>query len=252
MEVAARIGWLGRGVLYVLLAVLVAQIPSTGSERSADKKGAFEAVAESPFGGVLLAALIVGLLGFSLWRAWSAVRGTEEKTNRRIGWAVSSLVYAGLAVIALVVLLRGDSGGNSEKALTVRLLELPAGPWIVGAIGVGVLVVGANYARKGVKKRFLHDIEEGEVPQHLRGPVRTVGVIGWLGRALVWGLVGWFVVRSAVQHDPSEPIGLDETLRNLADEPYGPTLLWIAAAAMLAYAVLCAVTARWPDPDPDQ
>ena len=250
MEVAARIGWTTRGALYLLLAILVVRIPTVGGGEKADKTGAFTTLAESPFGGWLLSAVAIGLAGFAIWRAWAAVRGTEEKTNRRIGWAISAVVYAGLAYVAFEV-LRGSEGGEGEEALTTRVLTWPGGQVVVGFVAVVVLAVAANYVRKGVKERFLHDIDKGAVPGSLERPVRVLGVVGWLGRALVWALVGWFLLRAAVRHDPNEPIGLDETLHRLADESYGPALLWTAFAGMLAYALLCAATAAWPDPDPD-
>jgi hypothetical protein len=251
METAARIGWLARGVLYVLVATLVARIPSVGGERSADKQGAFATLAASPFGGWLLGAVVVGMLGFAAWRAWSAIRGSEVKTTRRLAWAGSSLVYLGLAGLALGILLRGDDGSNEEKALTARALELPGGTVLVGGVAVAVLATGVNHLRKAAKQRFLRDIDEDAIPARVLRPVRVIGVLGQIGRAFVWGLVGWFLLRAAVQHDPSEPIGLDEALRNLADESWGPALLRIASACLLAYAVLCFAIATWPDPEPD-
>jgi hypothetical protein len=252
MEVAARMGWVARGVLYALVAMLVVGIPSAGGgDRSADKKGAFEALATKPYGSWLLAAVIVGMLGFAAWRAWSAVRGTEEKATRRLSWVGSAVVYVGLATLAIGVLRSGDSGGNQEKAITARILEWPAGPVIVGAVALAILATAANHLRKGIKKRFLRDIDEGDVPDSALPAVRTAGVLGLFGRALVWGLVGWFLLRVAVQHDPSEPVGLDESLRRLAEESWGTTVLWAAVAGLFAYAVLCGATAMWPDPEPD-
>lgn len=253
MEVTARLGWIGRGALYLLLAVLIVRVPTSGGPgEKVDKQGAFTELAESPFGGWLLSVVAIGLGGFAIWRTWAVVRGTEEKTNRRIGWAASAVVYAALAMLAFGV-LRGSEGGggDGEKALTARVLAWPGGQVLVGLVAVLVLAVAANYVRKGIKERFLHDVDEGAVPDSLATPVRILGVVGWLGRALVWALVGWFLLRAAVQHDPNEPIGLDETLRRLADESWGVTLIWVAAGGMLAYAVLCAATAAWPDPEPD-
>lgn len=251
METAARIGWLTRGVLYALVAVLVARIPSTGSQESADKKGAFATLAESPFGGWLLGAVTLGMIGFAGWRLVSAIRGSDEKPAKRLSWLGSAVVYVGLTVLAVGVLRGGDSGGNTEKELTARLLELPGGPVLVGAIAVAVLAIGANQLRKAVKEKFLQYIDEGAIPAGLRGAVRAVGVLGCLGRALVWSLVGWFLLQAAVQHDPNEPVGLDESLRRIAGESWGPTLLWVACFGLVAYAALCFATAAWVDPEPD-
>ena len=41
-----------------------------------------------------------------MWRAWAAVRGTDEKTNRRIGWAVSAVNDRHLTIKALDIALK--------------------------------------------------------------------------------------------------------------------------------------------------
>ncbi len=251
MEVAARIGWLARGALYLLLAVLVAGIPTARTAGRADKQGAFAALADSPYGGWLLGAVAVGMAAFAAWRLWSAVRGTEEKATHRVGWVGSALVYAAMTALAIGVLRGSESSANHEKAVTVRILTWPNGHLVVGLVAVALLVAAANYVRKAVTKRFLRDIDEGAVPRRLDRPVRVLGVVGWLGRAIVWGLIGWFLLRAAVQHDPNEPVGLDESLRALVDDAWGPTLLWLACVGMVAFALLCAATAAWPDPEPD-
>lgn len=251
MEAAARIGWITRGVLYVLVAVLVARIPSTGGGKPADKKGAFATLAESPFGGWLLGAVAAGMLGFAAWRLLSAIRGADEKATKRLSWVGSAVVYIGMFVLAVGVLRGSGDGGNRERVLTARLLELQGGQVIVGVVGIAILAVAANHLRKAIKERFLQYVDEGDVPASLDSTVRVVGVLGCLGRALVWSLVGWFVVQAAVQHDPNEPIGLDESLRRMAAESYGPTVLWCAFAGLIAFGVLCFATAAWPDPEPD-
>lgn len=249
METAARIGWLARGVLYVLVAAIVSRVPSTGTDEEADKEGAFVTLAQSPFGGWLLGAVVVGLVGFSAWRAWSAIRGTEEKATRRVAWAASAAVYAVLAVLAVGVLRGSSRSGGEEKTLTATVLSWSTGQWIVGAVGLVVLAVAANHLRKGVQERFLREIDDGAVPRRAMPVVRAIGVAGLLGRALVWSLVGWFLMRAAVQRDPNEPVGLDEALRRVAGEAWGPALLVVSSIALLAYGLLCLVTARWPDAD---
>lgn len=253
MEIAARIGWLARGVLYALVAVLVVRIPAAGGGEQVGKQGAFAALADQPFGSWLLAAVAVGMLGFAVWRVWSALTGTDEKMTRRSSWLGSGLLYGVLSALAFGA-LRGSAGGGGngeEQALTARVMTWPGGQIAVGLAALAALAVAASFVRKGIKKRFVQDIDEGAVPGSLRLPVRVLGVVGWLGRALVWVLVGWFLLRAAVQHDPNEPIGLDESLRALAGEQWGVVLVWVAAGGLLAYALLCAATAAWPDPEPD-
>ena len=57
-----------------------------------------------------------------------------------------------------------------------------------------------------------------------------VGVVGHLARAVVFTLIGVFVIRAALQYDPKEAIGLDGALQKLARADYGPYLLGLTAA----------------------
>jgi hypothetical protein len=247
VEQTGRVGWVARGVLYLLVAILVARVPGTGSPRKADQRGAFQALGDRPFGSALLLAFAVGLAAFAVFRAYEAIKADDEKTTRRMGWGFSALVYANVAVTAVRVLMRHAGSGNQQKALTARVLEWPGGPVLVGLAGLVILVAAGNFMRKAIKERFRVDIDDGAVPRRMKPTVRVVGVAGWLGRSLVWALVGWFVIRAAFQHDPNEPVGLDETLRALVGHTWGVAIVWVAVAGLGAFALLCFATATWLD-----
>lgn len=70
MEVAARFGLCARGVIYVLVGVLAVRIGFSGDSdgKEAGRSGAVRAIAEQPFGKVLLWALVVGFRGHRLKR----------------------------------------------------------------------------------------------------------------------------------------------------------------------------------------
>jgi Domain of Unknown Function (DUF1206) len=73
------------------------------------------------------------------------------------------------------------------------------------------------------------------------------GVAGHVARAVVFTLIGVFVIKSALQYDPKEAIGLDGALQKLAGAAYGPYLLGITAAGLIAYGLYCLVDARYRD-----
>src|SRR4051812_35440480 len=68
MEYAARAGFTARGVIYLLVGVLALQIAFGDGGRQADRGGALAALADKPFGSVVLWALGIGLVGMALWR----------------------------------------------------------------------------------------------------------------------------------------------------------------------------------------
>jgi Domain of Unknown Function (DUF1206) len=64
-----------------------------------------------------------------------------------------------------------------------------------------------------------------------------VGTVGHVARAVVFGLIGVFVIKAALEYNPKEAIGLDGALQKLASAPYGPYLLGLTAAGLIAYGV---------------
>ena len=60
-------------------------------------------------------------------------------------------------------------------------------------------------------------------------------------------LIGVFVIRAAPPYDPKEAIGLDGALQKLAGAAYGPYLLGLTAAGLIAYGLYCLADARFRD-----
>ena len=73
------------------------------------------------------------------------------------------------------------------------------------------------------------------------------GLAGHLARAVVFTLIGIFVIKAALEYDPNEAIGFDGALQKLAGAAYGPYLLGLTAAGLLCYALHCLVDARYRD-----
>src|SRR4051812_35146598 len=80
VERSARLGFVGRGVVYIIIGILAIQI-ATGDNggQEADKQGALQAIADKPFGEVLLLLLAVGLAGYALWRFSEAIWGKRDE-----------------------------------------------------------------------------------------------------------------------------------------------------------------------------
>jgi hypothetical protein len=74
---------------------------------------------------------------------------------------------------------------------------------------------------------------------------RAVATAGLIGHLALFALVGFFVVKSAVEYDPSEPRSVDQAVRELADAPAGPWLLLAVAAGMAAHAGFSFIEARY-------
>ena len=77
--------------------------------------------------------------------------------------------------------------------------------------------------------------------------ITALGSLGFLARGLVFCMVGWFLVESALDDDPNHTGGLDAALRRLADSDHGPTLLRLVAVGLILFGVYRLVDARVRD-----
>ena len=102
-----------------------------------------------------------------------------------------------------------------------------------------IIAVGGYHVYKGVTRKFLDDLEDHP------GRLATVaGMVGYPAKGGVLALVGAFFVIAAVQHQSSEADGLDGALKSLRDEPFGPALLTVVAAGLVAFGLYCFSRAR--------
>jgi len=165
----------------------------------------------------------------------------------RVTALCSGIVYAGLCALAVEILL-GSGGGSSSTSpdkATGGVLGWNAGPWLVGLAGLVMIGVGAYQGYRGVTHDFLRDSKSEEMGPATRTSVKWLGTFGLLARMVVFGLVGVFLIKAAVEYDPSQAIGIDGALAKLADSSQGPILLGVVAAGLIAFAIYSFSDARY-------
>ncbi|WP_433854635.1 DUF1206 domain-containing protein [Streptomyces kronopolitis] len=254
IRTAARCGFAARGVIYLLVGVLALRIAFGDSHEQADRGGALAELATRPFGSPLIWALGLGLAGMALWRLTEALIGASgpdgHKPHKRLLSLARFFFYAtvSFSVLAFAAGRKGDGSGASDRQsrdATARALELPAGPWLVAAAGVGIAAAGAWIAVRAVRRRFHKDLRREEMPRRVRQVVDVLGVGGGAARGCVFAAAGVFAVRAAAHHDPGSAKGMDDTLRSFADTAAGPWLLVAIAVGLALFGAFSLAMARW-------
>ena len=72
-----------------------------------------------------------------------------------------------------------------------------------------------------------------------------LGTVGHVARAVVFGLVGVFLLKAAFDYKANEAIGLDGALAKLYNGAYGSWLLGAVAAGLIAFACFSLIEARY-------
>ncbi len=247
-RMVARAGLAARGVLYLLVAYLALGV-ATGEFQQADKQGALQEVAGRSGGRLALVVLTLGFTGYALWSVAEAWVGQgRQGIGKRMLWAGRALVYLALVASAVAVYRDGSSGGGGdqqEQEWTARLLGHGLGRWVVGLVGLGLIGIGGYLLAKGVGRKFLKRLDRGAMPGWLRSWVPALGVVGYVARAVVVVLIGWFVFQAALDFDATEAVGVDGALKRLALRPHGPGLLTAVAAGLAAFGLYSFVEAGY-------
>ena len=241
--------------MYALVGVLALKVALLGRGHTPDRESALKAVADEPFGRVLLSAIAVGLASYALWQLARAVLGgnleggEDENVFKRIGYAARGVFYGALFVSALLIVFGADEGGSKheEDRATAFVLDLPAGPWLVGGVGLAFVAAGLFNFYRGVTQKFREKLKLRKLSDTEDRAYTVIGVAGFVARGVVFSLIGVFLVRAAYQYDPQEAVGIGGALAEVARASYGPFLLGLVAAGLFAFGLYSFVEARYRD-----
>jgi hypothetical protein len=246
----ARAGLAARGTVYLIIGFLAIKLAFGDGGKTTDQQGALATIAKQPLGTVLLLLLAVGLAGYASWRLARAAIGQgregDDDLKSRIDGLISGVAYFGLCFTAIkIVAGAGGGGGNNPDKTTGGVLGWPGGPWIVGIVGVIIIAVGLEQGYKGITRKFMEKADTGRMSEPVEKAYAAFGVFGHLARMVVFAMIGWFVLKAAIDFDPDKAVALDGALSKLANAPHGPLLLGIVAVGLLGFAGYSIVEARY-------
>jgi hypothetical protein len=214
-------------------------------------RGALATLAEKSFGTLLLLALVLGFAAYALWRVAQALFEREEDDSKlwakRVGYAARAAVYFGLTYSCVKIAFGSHAESQNETArkTTAQILGWPGGTWLVALGGACIAGVGLYNGYRALTCSFAEKWDTSRMQGDVRRWATRIGVVGLLSRLVVLVLVGDFAIKAAVEYEPKEAIGLDGALQKLTQETYGPWLLGLTAAGLVAYALYCFADARY-------
>ncbi|MCI0158560.1 DUF1206 domain-containing protein [Leifsonia shinshuensis] len=239
VRILTRVGLASIGLLHLLIGIIALAV-AAGAGGQADQSGALQAVASAPGGVFVLWLVVAGLIVLAVWQLLVAV--TAHGAGTKALEVVKAVVYAALAVVTVSIATGGHHNTTStEKTLSARLLALPGGVFVLGLVGLVVVVVGAGFIRNGVTHRFERDLKLP--PDRWAGTITVLGRVGYIAKGIALLLVGGLVVAAAITVDPSKAGGLDGSLKALVSVPFGVFLLIAIAAGLIAYGLFWCVRA---------
>src|SRR5579859_8268897 len=185
----ARAGLTARGVIYILVGWVALLVALGQSSREADQQGALHLLAGKPYGTVSLWLLGIGFAAYALWRLSEAAYGVAGEGNgagprlKSLGRAV---IYAGFAYLTFEVLSgRQGSQARQQQDVTARVMQHPGGRWLVGIIGLIIVLIGLVLISEGIRRKFMKYLQTSGMSSKTRNVVRMLGTVGTVARGVV-------------------------------------------------------------------
>jgi len=249
-----RLGFITRGVLYVVIGVLALQLAAGAGGGTTSPTSAIAVIGRQPFGKIFLIVIAIGLVGYALWGVVRAVldplgRGSDAKgLFDRAGFLFSGLSYALLLVPTLAAIMsKPSTSAAGGSAVPAGLASGPGGKWLVVAFGILWLAMGAGQLASAYSAHFLRDLKTGEMSANELKTATWLGKSGYAARGVVFGIIGLLILQAGLAGGSTQSKGFDAALAALAHAPYGLVLLGLVALGLVlfgAYSIMCAKWTR--------
>jgi Domain of Unknown Function (DUF1206) len=248
-QALARAGLTARGVIYILVGWVAILVALGRSSREADPQGAFQLLADKPYGLVSLWLLGIGFAAYALWRLSEAAFGVTGEPNGagpRLKSLAQAAIYLGFAYLTFKV-ISGTRGSQSrhQQDMTATAMRHTDGRWLVAIAGLIIVVVGLALVGQGILRTFTKYLRTSQMSPTTRRMVVLIGVIGTAARGLIFALAGVLVIEAAITHKASDSGGIDQALLTLRNQLGGAYLMIVAALGLAVFGTYGLCEARW-------
>jgi len=245
VEHFARFGYAAKGAIYIIIGILSAMAAFGGSGgQTTGRSGAFKEIAQQPFGQILLGLVAIGFVGYAIWRFIQAIQDAEHNGTDtkgiiiRVGYFLSGLLYCYFAYYAfqLITGAGSSSGGGGNKFIVAKLLEQPFGQFLVAVFAAIILAKGIYQIHKVTSGKYLKDVNVSDMKNEVKETYRKLGKFGLIARAIVFGIISFFLGKAALTANPSEAKGTEGAFDFLVTEG-GPIVMGLVAIGLASYGV---------------
>lgn len=234
----AKTGCYSIAIVYLMVGIMAFMGFLGKSQNGADEERIIDVLLQLPLGEVLIAFIILGMLGYIVWRIYESITdpydfGSNVKgIAMRIGIALSASGYLIIAFAAAQILFEGG-GGNGEddqKVLIARVLTFPGGAWLIGIAGAVSGIAGLLQFKYVIGGDYHKRINFHKMSSWMRKAIHIFAWSGYMARGVLLAVIGYFLISAGVQSDPEEVGDTDSAFDFLGDFGTFGSIAFLAVA----------------------
>ncbi|HEY8855097.1 MAG TPA: DUF1206 domain-containing protein, partial [Candidatus Dormibacteraeota bacterium] len=192
LELLERLGYVVRGVLYVVMGFLALRIAlATPGGKATDLSGSLVWLIGNPFGKLVLIVTIIGLVAYSIWGFVRAIydplhRGRDAKgIMARLGFVTSAVSYLAIAFFAITILAgQGSASHDSTQKTVSTLLANPGGGFFTILLGVISIGIAFGQFLEAYRATFKNDLKAAEMSESEKDIAVGLGRFGMAARGV--------------------------------------------------------------------
>ncbi len=251
LDTGVRVGLVAYGIVHLLVAYTAIRL-ALGDHAKADQQGALSQLAQSPGGSAGLWVVAIGFLALVIWQGFEAVVGHAQEDGaklvlKRVSSGVKAVVFLTLGLSALQKAMGSSSSSSGTDSTTAKVMRAPGGQVLVGLLGLVIVGAGCYLVYKGLAEKFTKRLDRKATSGDRRTPIVMLGKVGYAAKGVSIAIVGILFTVAAVQFEPKKSGGLDQALKTLLAQPFGPVLLIAMALGLGCYGLFCFAWARHLD-----
>jgi hypothetical protein len=249
----AQVGLIANGIVYSLVGLMTFLAAFDFTYWQGGRFKALDWLYQLPLGEGLLGIITVGLFCYAFWRFMQGLLDTEKNGKSLMGLAnrgafmVTGFVYVAFAYYA-AKLTFGIRTYRSElitrETVAGKLLEQPYGRWMIAAIALGTMGVGLFQMYHALWGGYRKHVQERKLRAENQLLLIKTGKWGFMGVGVVWIIIGYMFLKSALNFNPREAGG-DTSAFYYMEYTYGSPILGLVAVGLLCYGLFNFVRARY-------
>lgn len=249
----AQIGIASKGLVYVLAGGFTcAAALGIGRQNDSGKEEALSFIYAQPFGKVLLCAIAVGLLGYTLFKFFASYKYHKPDKafwlnwGKKIAYFGSGAVYASLAFSTFKMALSASSGsGDSSKQSVIHELLGSTVGQVVLFVFACIIVGRACYQfYLSWTGKFTKRIQEFNLDEKSQKIMKYTGIFGYSSRGIVILIIAYMFIKAILNHNASGADGMSESFQ-LIHSNFGGVVLAIISLGLCSYGVFMFIKAYY-------